>query len=137
MHNVTVGRYQVSIMFLVVLVAVIVGPIVVAATYLWASRIISFVVDEPLSVTDCPTGFRVHPGENRTLDVTIFNSANVDYSVILLFSLNDTVYQESYVVFSNYTYLVEPGSNDIQAWISIDKKAAPVNLEIHVAFYRE
>ncbi len=137
MHNITLGRYQISIMFLIILVAAVIGPFAVAATYLWASRSISFVVDEPLSVTDFPTGFRVHPGENRTLNMTISNSANIDYSVTLFFSLNDTVYQESHVVFSNHTYLIRPGSNGIHAWIYIAKKAAPVNLEIQVSFYRE
>jgi hypothetical protein len=124
-----------SLLFLVVVV--IACPIVLAATYLWTSRTIPFSVEEPLSITDYPTTFHVHPGENTTLDITVQNSATVDYSVTLVFALNDTAYQQSYVTTSNYTYTVMPSTNNIKAWILVDKKAPSAWLELQIDFYRE
>ena len=135
LRNITIGRYQVSLLFL--LVVGIASPIVLAATYLWTVRIIPFSVDEPLSITDCPTTFHVHPGENKTLDITVRNSATVNYSVTLVFALNDTAYQQSYVTSSNYTYTMMPSTNHIRAWMLVDKKAPPAWLELQIDFYRE
>ncbi len=135
LRNVTIGRYQVSVLLL--LIVVVASPIVLAATYLWTVRTMSFSVDEPLSITDCPATFHIHPGENKTLDITILNSATVNYSVTFLFTLNDTVYQESYVTFSNYTYKITSSTNNIRAWIFVDKKAPPAWLELQIGFYRE
>lgn len=136
LRSVTIGRYQVSVILLLI-VAVVLGPVAIAATYLWASRTMSFSVDEPLSITDCPTTIHVHPGENKTLDITIVNSATANYSVTLFFALNDTAYDESYVTFSNYTYNISPSTNYIEAWIFVDKKAPPALLELQIAFHRK
>ena len=135
MRSVTIGRYQVSVILL--LIVVVASPIVFAATYLYAIRTIPFSVDEPLSITDCPTTIHLHPGENKTLDITILNSATVNYSMTLSLALNDTTYQESYVTFSNYTYNITPSTNNIKAWIFVDKNAPPAWLELTIEFYRE
>ena len=135
MRNVTIGRYQVSILLL--LIITVASPIVFAAAYLWIERTIPFSVDEPLSITDFPTSFHVHSGENKTLDITILNSADVNYSVTLVLALNDTAYQESYVILSNYTYNITPSTNHIRAWIFVDKKAPPAWLELQIDFHRE
>jgi len=135
MRNVTIGRYQVSVLLL--LIITVASPIVFAAAYLWVVRTIPFSVDEPLSITDFPTSFHVHPGENKTLDITILNSADVNYSVTLVLALNDTAYQESYVILSNYTYNITPSTNHIRAWIFVDKKAPPAWLELQIDFHRE
>ncbi len=136
MGYVTLGRYQVSIYLLIAVL--VMSPVVLGATYyLWASRTYDFSVDEPLSITDSPTPIHLHPGENKTLNITIINRANVNYSVDLTFALNDTTYQESYVTFSNYTYNVTPSTNHIKAWILVDKKAQPNSLELRVDFYRK
>lgn len=136
MRYVTIGSYQVSVLLL--LTVLIVCPIISAATYyLWTTRTMLISVDEPLSITDYPASLHVHPGENKTLDITVTNSANVNYSVTLTFALNDTVYQESYVTFSNRTYNVLPDVNQITAWLFVDKGAPPASLELTVNFYRE
>jgi hypothetical protein len=131
-----IGRYQVSIILIVLVL--VVSPIVIAASYyVWTSRTIPFSVDEPLSITDYPASIHFHPGENKTLDITIVNIATINYSVSLTFTLNDTAYQESYVTFSNSTYNISPGTNQIMAWIAVDKNAHPIFLELIVDFYRE
>ncbi|MGD8565657.1 MAG: hypothetical protein PVF96_04835 [Candidatus Bathyarchaeota archaeon] len=136
MRYMNIGRYQVSIILIVLVL--VVSPIVIAASYyVWTSRTIPFSVDEPLSITDYPASIHFHPGENKTLDITIVNIATINYSVSLTFTLNDTAYQESYVTFSNSTYNISPGTNQIMAWIAVDKNAHPIFLELIVDFYRE
>jgi len=136
LRYVTIRRYEVSVaLLLVTLLAVSVA--MVTAAYIWASKTIPFSVEEPLAVTDYPMTLSSHPGENMTLDITIANSANIDYAVILVFGLNDTVFQQSYVEFSNSTYNIVPGSNQIQGWLKVDKKASPISLELTIGFQRE
>jgi len=113
------------------------SAVAAAATYIWTSKTIPFSVEEPLTVTYYPSTLDTHPGENITLDITIMNSANVDYVVILVFTLNDTTYQESYIEFSNYTYDIHSGSNQVQGWLQVDKKSPPVSLELTIEFHRE
>jgi len=136
LRYVTVGNYQISALLL--LMIVLISPIAFAATYyLWTTRTIPLSIDEPLSITDYPDSIHVRPGENKTLDISILNSASVNYSVTLVFTLNNTEYQESYVEFSNHTYSITPSVNHIRAWINVDKKAPPVWLSLTTDFYRE
>ncbi len=60
----------------------------------------------------------------------------VNYSVTLVFSLNNTAYQDSYVTFSNCTYNITPNTNQVTAWMVIDNRANSVFLELTVEFYR-
>jgi hypothetical protein len=136
LRSVTIGRYQVSVILLLIVIVVL-GPVAIAATYLWASRTMTLSVDEPLSITDCPTTIHVHPGENKTFNITIVNSATANYSVTLFFALNNTTYDESYVTFSNHTYNISPTVNHIEAWIFVDKKAPPALLDLQIDFHRE
>lgn len=131
------GSYQISLLFIVMLVLAIVGPVVIALTYLWATRTVDLVIEEPLLVTSFPAALTTHPGENRTLNVTIANSAIANYSVTLSFTLNDTNFQQQYATFSNYTYTIMPGTNNITAWVAIAKKAPPAMLSLSVQFYRQ
>ncbi|UCH31830.1 MAG: hypothetical protein JSV05_10195 [Candidatus Bathyarchaeota archaeon] len=94
------------------------------------------VVEEPLSISDYPSAIHVHPGENQTLVVSILNSAPVNYVVALIFSLNETTYQESYVTFSNSTYILVPGLNNVTAWMFVQSGAHPAWLELIIDFYR-
>lgn len=135
LRYITIGAYQISLLLLIVCV---VCPIVLSATYyLWTTKTIPLSVDEPLSIVDSPSSLHTHPGENQTLSITIENVAQVNYSVTLVFSLNNTAYQDAYVTFSNHTYNITPTTNQIIAWMSIDNKANSVFLELTVDFYRE
>jgi hypothetical protein len=77
-----------------------------------------------------------NPGENETLNVSMENSAKIDYLVTLNFVLNDTAYQQAYMNFSNMVYTIKPGSNDIAAWCEISKEAPPARLSLTVGFTR-
>jgi len=125
------------LMLILILVTCVLGTIVVALTYMWATRVATYVVEEPLSITSFPSMISTHPGENETLNIAIENSANIGYSVMLIFTLNDTEYQQTYMSFSNTTYTINPGSNNITAWCMTAKKAPPVELSLTIEFYRE
>jgi glutathione peroxidase-family protein len=89
MRYVTIGRYQFSVILL--LIAAVASPLAFAATYyIWSSKTVSFSVDEPLSVLDFPASVHFHPGQNSTLDITIANSANINYAVSLIITLSDS-----------------------------------------------
>lgn len=137
MPNVTVRSYQISFTLVLLLAAGIFVPITIALTYMWATRTMTFVVEEPLSITSFPNVLNTHPGENKTLDITIENNANINYSVILNFVVNDTGYQQTYMAFSNTTYTINPGSNNITARCEIAKKAPPTQLSLTIEFQRE
>ena len=135
MRYVTIGTYQVSI---ILLVAILIAASTAAggAYYMWASQTMTLSVEEPLSITDFPSSLNVHPGENRTLTITVLNSATVNYSVALVFTLNNTLFQESYTTFSNYTYNVTSGANQLQAWIAVSQRAHAATLSLTVDFLR-
>ena len=136
MPNIQVGVYQVSVLLIMIVIAA--GSIVVtAAWYLFARSSVPLVVEEPLSISSYPDTIHVHPGENKTLDVVILNSASINYAVALVFSLNDSVYQESYVTFSNLSYNIVPGSNNIVAWLFVQSGAQPAFLGLDINFYRQ
>jgi len=131
-----VGNYQVSIVLL--LMIAVSSTVALGATYyLWTQRTIIISVDEPLSITVLPSSVHFHPGENQTLAITVQNSATANYSILLAFTLNDTDYQQSYVQFSNYTYNIVPGVNDIVAWVSVAGDAPSGWHELTVDFYRQ
>jgi len=131
-----IGNYQVSIVLLLIIVVPCIAAFD-ATYYLWTRKTIIISVDEPLSITVVPSSVHFHPGENATLDITIQNSATANYSVYLTFALNDTDYQTSYVQFSNYTYNIAPGVNDIVAWVFVANDAPGGWHELAVDFYRE
>jgi hypothetical protein len=135
MGYVNIGRYQLSFSILIIIL-ITTSTAAGGAYYLWASKSITISIEEPLSLTDFPNSLNVHPGENQTLDITITNSAKVNYSVTLIFALNDTMFQESYVTFSNYTYNIAPSINQIKAWIAVNKKAHAATLSLTVDFFR-
>lgn len=136
MLYVNIGRYQISIILFIAVFASL--SVVVATTYyLWATQVIQLTVDEPLTILECPSELNIHPGENKTLEIKIQNSASVNYSIKLVFTLNNATYQDSFVEFSDYTYTLSPGVNIVKAWMAVSKKASPARLELKIDFYRE
>jgi len=104
---------------------------------MWATRTTNITIEEPLTITNYPTTVQTHPGENQTIDITIENTGTVTYTVTLTFTLNDATYQTNYVTFSNNTYTINPGTNQITAWMQTQKKAPPANLQLTTQFYRQ
>lgn len=117
----------------VILVAVALG---VVAAYILASINISVKVEEPLSVVWHPESLSLYPNMTEPFNITVNNSAPVNYLVSLTLSLNDTAYQQAYVTFSNTTYGVIPGLNNLTAWISVAADAPPASLALTVELSR-
>lgn len=136
MPYVTFRSYQISLLLVLLIAAGILGS-AAALTYMWATRTSTYVVEEPLSITSFPATVSTHPGENRTLTITIENKANINYSVTLNFTLDDAGYQQTYMNFSDTTYQIGSGSNNITAWCTTAKKAPPAQLNLTIEFYRE
>jgi uncharacterized membrane protein len=135
MRYITIGRYQFSVILL--LIAVVVSPVAFAASYyIWSTKTVPFSVEEPLSVTSFPESIHFNPGENATLDITISNTANVNYNVELVITLSDPNYQEAYVQTSNQTYTIVPGENTISAWVAVNRTAPQSQQQLTVDFLR-
>jgi len=133
--SIRIAGYDVSLI-LIIMLGTLLGT-VVAATYMWATKTTTIIIEEPLTITNYPTTLRTRPGENLTLDITIENTATITYTVTLTFTLNDTAYQTNYVTFSNNTYTVNPGTNQLTAWMLTVKKAPPATIQLATQFYRE
>ena len=133
--SIRIAGYDVSIILLI-LIGIILGT-ATAATYMWATKTTTITIEEPLAITDYPTIVQTHPGENQTLNITIINTATVSYTVTLVFTLNDTTYQTDYITFSNTTYTVNPGINQLTAWMETAKKSPPTTLQLTTQFNRE
>jgi uncharacterized membrane protein len=135
MRYVTIGRYQFSVILL--LIAVVASPVAFAASYyIWSTKTVPFSVEEPLSVTSFPESIHFNPGENATLDITISNTANVNYTVELVITLSDPNYQQAYVQASNQTYTIVPGENTISAWVAVNRTAPQSQQQLTVDFLR-
>jgi uncharacterized membrane protein len=135
MRYVTIGRFQFSAVFL--LIVAISSPLAFAATYyIFSSKTVTFSVEEPLSVIEFPTSIHFHPGENSTTNIAIANSATTTYEVRLVITFSDADYQQSNVQVSNHTYTIIPGNNTISAWIAVSKDAPPSEQQITVDFLR-
>lgn len=136
--SIRIAAYDVSII-LIVAIGVMLGS-VIAATYMWATKTVTVSVEEPLTITGYPSTIHTHPGQNETLDIVVENAASVTYTVTLIFALNDTAYQTQYVGFSNFnnnTYTINPGTNQVTAWMVTSKEAQPVNLQLTIQFIRK
>ena len=136
MHNISirVRGYDVSII-LFILIGALLGT-AAAATYMWTTKTADIQIEEPLTVTSFPTALRTRPGENLTIDITIENTATVTYTVTLTLTLNDTAFQTNYVTFSNQTYTIQPGTNNITAWMLTAAGAPRTNIQITTQFSR-
>jgi len=131
--SIRIGGYDVSVLFIIAL-GTLFGTAV--GTYCWTTTS-TITIEEPLTITNYPTSVHTHPGENQTLDITVENVATASYTVTLTFTLNDTTYQTSYVTFSNYTYTISPGINQITGWMATQKNAPPTTIQLTTNFYRE
>jgi len=126
-------KKKTAILTLVLIAAFIVGAF---AGYYWASITIPVQVKEPLEIVEYPEAISLYAGENATFTVNITNHATANYLVTLDFTLDNATYQESYVTFSDISYIVVPGDNTLEAWISVSHDAPPANLTLTKDFAR-
>lgn len=117
----------------VLLVCLAIGSVI---AYIFVTVKFPVNVEEPLSVVGYPNILELFPNMTQSFNITINNAAPVNYLVALDFSLNDTLYDESYAVFSNETYTIIPGLNDVTAWLTVASDAPPAQLELTVVLSR-
>lgn len=114
-------------------VCLVVGGV---AAYIFGTFNVAVNVGEPLSVVASPNLLELYPNMTQAFNITVNDAATVNYLVALTFTLNDTVYQNSYVTFSNTTYTVLPGLNNLTASINVASDAPPAQLELTLTLSR-
>lgn len=134
MRKIKVGSRLVPLWIIVVLLVSGVGA---SAYYAWRTLTVSLEVKEPLEILSYPSQLSLFPGETAAFNVTLRNIASVNYSVVLDFSLDNPVFQDSYVIFSNEVYTVVPGEQVLAAWLRVESSAPPVNASLTIDLRRE
>jgi hypothetical protein len=120
-----------------VFAAILLASIGAVGGYTVQPESVSLEVREPLEVLPSNFGLSLFPGETLQFNVTVENHASVSYNASLIFMLNDTSYQDKFVSFSNYIYMIEPGAQTLDAWISVSGTAPAVELELTVNITRD
>jgi hypothetical protein len=122
--------------FCLLVLAVSITSIGVIAGYVLQSESIPLEVKEPIELIGYPTAFSLFPGETEEFNVTVQNTASINYSVTLMCSLNDTEYQAKYVIFSSEDYTVNPGTQTLAAWLTVSSDAPAGNFLVSVNLTR-
>ena len=135
MRNIRIGKRIIPLWLVAVLLTSTVSTVVLAY-YVWKTITIPLEVKEPLGLLQYPSQLDLHPGETEEFNVTIQNSASANYLVVLDFHLDNATYQTSYTTFSNQTYAVLPGTQNLTAWIKVAEDAPIISTSITVIFKR-
>lgn len=135
MKHVTIGKYAIPLWILgVVLVGLCIGAF---ALYMALTFTIPFEVKEPIEILYYPSQVSLYPGDTLYFNVTIKNHASQNYTVLLYFSLDNSTYENSYVTFSNETYFVRPGVQNLTAWLMVSRNAPSTTTTMRVSLYRK
>jgi len=135
MKQVVIGKYAIPSWVLGVALASI--CISTFALYAALTFTIPFEVKEPLEILDYPSQVSLYPGDTFYFNVTITNHASQNYTVFLTFSLVNTTYESSYVTFSNTTYTVQSGINNLPAGLVVSGAAPAISTTLTVNAYRQ
>lgn len=106
------------------------------AHYAWQSITIPFEVEKPLEILNYTSELSLFPGETAELFAEIKNHASINYSVQLEFQLSDSIYQLTYVTFSEATYVIVPGIQVIDAWLYVSVDAPPIEASLTIKLLR-
>ena len=102
------------------------------AVYAMQSVSIPLEIKDPLEIIDYPTSLSLYTGETTNFEFTVENHALVTIFQEFDFTLNNTDYQSMYVTFSNHNYSISPGTNKLQAWLTISTNAPQANFVITI-----
>lgn len=133
---VKVGKYTIRLWLVAILIIGILGSTGLAY-HLITNLTIPTEIEEPILVLNYPSQMNLYPGDTKEFSVTVKNEATNDYSVVLDLKLDNTIYQNNYVSFSNKVYTVTPGEQDLNAWMKVDSDAPPANVSLMVEVIRE
>ncbi len=136
LKGIALGKHVISVsLIVVVLVSGITGG-ALGLYMLYKIFTISVEVKEPIEVLHYPSSLSLYPGETEEFNITVQNHASVNYSALLVFQLDNITYQDEYVAFSNETYLVTPGQQNLNASFTTSLDAPPTNASLYVNLYR-
>ena len=127
-----IGRYFVPLWLVVI---ILVSTIVSVSAYIFYTLNMNVEIQEPLDVIYYDHDLSLYPGQTEPFNIEIYNEASANYTVTLEFHLSNATYQSTYATFSNETYIVVPGDQNLPAWIKItaDAPAANVTLSIDLS----
>jgi hypothetical protein len=129
--GIKIGEHIIPL-WLIVILSISGIAAVVIANYAWNRLIIPFEVKDPIEILYYPSELSLFPGETEEFNMTIQNYASANYYVILDFHLSNTTYQDNYVTFSNETYTVIPGQQNLSAWLRVEPNAPPINTSLTI-----
>jgi hypothetical protein len=134
MRTITIGKHTIPVWLIaIVLISTVGGTL---GYYVWRTLTIPVEVKEPIEILQYPSSLSLFPGEAREFNVTVNNHASVNYSVTLDFSLDNTTYQDNYVMFSDEIYTAMPGKQNLTAWLMVKSYAPPANASLTIDFKR-
>ena len=120
------------------ILAILLASTAVAGSYATLqSQTVPLEVKEPLEILAPNQSFSLYPGETLNFIVTVENHASVSYNASLTFSLNDTNYLSQFVTFSNDIHSVQPGTNNLEAWLNVSSTAPAEELELTINITRD
>jgi hypothetical protein len=133
LKTISIGKYLIPLWLIVI---ILVSGAGVGAYYVWRTLIIPVEVKEPLEVIYYPSQLSLFPGETKEFIITVQNYASVNYSVTVDFHLSNTTYQANYVTFSNKTYRVVFGQQNLTAWLKVRSDAPQTNVSLIIDLNR-
>ena len=127
-------RVKVVLVLLTVLLA---STSVVGSYAALQAQTVPLEIKEPLEVLAYDSSLSLYPGETLPFTIKVENSASVSYNASLIFTLNDTIYQQDYVSFSNSIYTVIPGINTLDAWLTVSERAPATEVDLSIGITRD
>jgi len=134
LRSLRIGHHVVPLWLIAVMLTSVFGSGL--AYYVWKTLTIPIEVKEPIEVLYYPTQLSLYPGETKDFNITVQNHASINYSVALNFHLSNSSYQTYYVTFSDQTYTVVNGQQNLTASLKVSADAPIVNTELSIDFSR-
>ncbi len=125
-------REHIIPLWLVAVLAISVIGVGVLANYVWNRLTIPFEVKEPIEILYYPSKLSLFSGITEEFNITVKNHASANYYLDLDFHLSNTTYQDNYVTFSDETYTVVPGQQNLTAWLIVESNAPPVSTSLTI-----
>lgn len=134
MRGISIGKHVVPLWLIAVILTS--GISGVLGYYIWKTFTVQVEIKEPIEILHYPSSLSLYPGETKEFNVTVLNSANVNYFVLLIYTMNDSDYQDKFATFKDDTFRVVPGQQDLVTWISVAPEASATNSTLTVELER-
>jgi hypothetical protein len=134
LRGISIGKHVIPLWLVaVILISGIGGTL---GYYVWRTLTIQVEVKEPIEILQYPSSLSLYPGETKEFNVTVMNSASVNYTVLLIYILDNSSYQEEFVTFKDDTFNVMSGQQNLTTWLAVAPEAPAVNSTLTVELRR-